>query len=168
MAGPDDPRDELIDSLLGTAGQPYGNDCLRGVVFARTIGVIRFRRRLKRCVLVASLVGCCLAGMVATGIWRPNGGGRPHPSTERVATSQEPLSPAVPPTVAFAADNLPEKKAPKPSDKAVEASTVIEDPEYTRASKELEALGREKGRAARAITARRACSRIPILWYARS
>jgi hypothetical protein len=68
---------------------------LRGVVFARTIGVIRFRRRLKRCALAASLLGCYLGGMVTAGIWRPTGDARHQPSTEQMATSQEPPSPVV-------------------------------------------------------------------------
>ncbi len=92
MSEPDDPRDERTDSLLGAHGRPCGDDRLRGVVFAKTIGVVRFRRRLKRCALAASLLGCYLAGMATTGIWRPTGDGRLQPSREPVATSQEPPS----------------------------------------------------------------------------
>ena len=96
MSGLDDPRDELVDGLLGTGGQSPGNDRLRAAVFAKTVGVIRFRRRLKRCVLAASLLGCYLAGMVTTGIWQPSGDGRPQPSKAQVATRQASPSLRVP------------------------------------------------------------------------
>lgn len=98
MSRSDDRRDELADSLLSTEGQTYRNDDLRSAVFARTVAVIRSRRRLKRCVLAASLVVCYLAGMGTTGIWRSSRGDRHQASTEQVATSQEPLSPLVPPS----------------------------------------------------------------------
>jgi len=90
MSGPDDSRDELVDSLLGADGRPCGNGRLRGAVFAQTIGVIRFRRRLKKCALAGSLLGCYLAGMMTMGLWRPTSGGRPQPSTEHVAANLEP------------------------------------------------------------------------------
>lgn len=95
MSGPDNSRDELLDDLLGAEGRSSGNDRLRGVVFARTIGVIRFRRRLKRCALAASLLGCYLGGMATMGIWRPSADGRPQLSTGPVATSPGPSSPPV-------------------------------------------------------------------------
>ena len=114
MTGSDGSRDDLLDGLLNAAGQPSGNDRLRGVVFAKSIGVIRFRRRLKKCVLAASLVGCYLAGIVTTEIWRPSGDGRPQPSTPQVATNQGPSPHQVPlPTVGLAG-SAGRKAAPEP------------------------------------------------------
>jgi len=98
MSEPDDPRDELMNGLLGRGGRSSPSDRLRGAVFAKTLGVIRFRRRLKKCALAAALVGCYLAGMATTGAWQRAGDGRPQPSTQEVAANQstgkqEPPSP---------------------------------------------------------------------------
>lgn len=92
MSEPDDPRDERTDSLLGGA-----RPALRGRPFARG-GVCQDHRRgplsppPEKVRLAASLLGCYLAGMATTGIWRPTGDGRLQPSREPVATSQEPPS----------------------------------------------------------------------------
>ena len=37
-------------------------------MLAQTIGVIRFRRRLRRCILATSLAGCYVAGLATTGL----------------------------------------------------------------------------------------------------
>jgi hypothetical protein len=67
MTETNDPRD--ADGAL-LADIPAGDTtALREAVLRRTVGVVRFRRRMRRCVLGLSLVGCYLAGM-ATGTWR--------------------------------------------------------------------------------------------------
>jgi hypothetical protein len=64
MQKPDDLPDDLVDAVLGAAGRRDADDDLRGAVLAQTIGVVRRRRRLKRCALAASLLGCYLAGIM--------------------------------------------------------------------------------------------------------
>ncbi len=50
--------------------QQAADDRLRAAVFARTVGVLRGRRRLKRCALAAGLLGCYLAGITTMGLLR--------------------------------------------------------------------------------------------------
>ena len=63
----DDPLAAAFD--LGD-GQHAADDRLRAAVFAQTVGVLRGRRRLKRCALAAGLLGCYLAGVATMGVFR--------------------------------------------------------------------------------------------------
>jgi cytochrome c-type biogenesis protein CcmH/NrfG len=74
-----DSFDDSLATILDTGGdQPAADDALRRALLAQTTGVLRFRRRAKRCVLVASLVACYLAGATTMGLLRA---GSPPPST---------------------------------------------------------------------------------------
>ena len=65
------PHDPLEAALGGAVERPAADDNLRRAVLAQTTAVIRRRRRLKRCVLAAGLLGCYLAGMGTMDLWRP-------------------------------------------------------------------------------------------------
>jgi len=50
-----------------------GDEKLRQAVLAGTLGVIRRRRRLKKCAMAATLLGCYLAGMATLAAWHWGG-----------------------------------------------------------------------------------------------
>ena len=63
MSIPDDFQNDAIEKILQYHGDgPPSNDRLRDALRAQTLGVIRFRRRMKKCALAASLVVCYFAG----------------------------------------------------------------------------------------------------------
>jgi hypothetical protein len=95
MSGPDDPSDDLLDRILSVDSSPCGNASLREATLAKTIGVIRFRRRMKKCVVAASLLGCYFAGMATTGFWRPAGHTRLQAPVEQAAIAPRPAPPVV-------------------------------------------------------------------------
>jgi hypothetical protein len=87
MSNPEDSGEERINRALGTSGLPGGGDLLRASLLAQTIGVIRRRRRLKKLVLAATLLGFYLAGMATTGLWRRVKAVPIRPPAEQMATS---------------------------------------------------------------------------------
>jgi hypothetical protein len=56
-------HDDEIDALLLRGDVPYGDARVREAALTQTIGVIRFRRRMRKCVLAMSLAGCYAAGL---------------------------------------------------------------------------------------------------------
>ena len=84
----DSPYDPLEAALGYAVRQPAGDANLRGAVLAQTLGVMRGRRRLKRCVLAAGLLGCYLAGMTTTGLWRQAVPQAPQTVTQQQTTSK--------------------------------------------------------------------------------
>jgi hypothetical protein len=74
MTEPDNSLNDSLDAMLVASIRPEADDGLRGAVLMQTIGVMRRRRRLKRCALAASLLCCYLAGITTVEIWRPGGG----------------------------------------------------------------------------------------------
>ena len=77
-------RNDSFDDPLAAAldpgdGQHSADDRLRAAVFAQTVGALRGRRRLKRCILAAGLLGCYLAGITTMGLFR-TGQSRGHPA----------------------------------------------------------------------------------------
>jgi hypothetical protein len=91
MRKTDEPFADPVGAMLSANGQErVDNDPLRESVLARTVGVIRFRRRLKRCTLAAALAGCYLAGAVTMGIWGPARDNPSQLSTEHVAKDEGP------------------------------------------------------------------------------
>ena len=62
--------DPLAAALDVGDGQHAGDDRLRAAVLAQTVGVLRGRRRLKRCAVIAGLLGCYLAGITTMGMLR--------------------------------------------------------------------------------------------------
>jgi hypothetical protein len=89
---PDDPLAAALDANNAT---PAADDRLRAAVFTKTVGVIRFRRRLKRCALAAGLLGCYLAGVTTMGIFAGNRQ-QQHPPVPAPTIADEPKSPAPP------------------------------------------------------------------------
>jgi len=85
--------DPLAAALDASDQQHAADDQLRAAVFARTVGVLRGRRRLKRCALVAGLLGCYLAGITTTGILR-GGQGQEPPAAPGPTMAAEPQRPA--------------------------------------------------------------------------
>jgi hypothetical protein len=92
-----EPNDSLGDPLTPAfdfnVEKRAADHRLREAIFTRTVGVIRFRRRLKRCALAASLVGCYLAGAMTMGMMQ-TGGGTESPSSPQPITAQS--QPAAP------------------------------------------------------------------------
>jgi hypothetical protein len=81
MPGPVDPHDDLIDAALGAAARPRDTASLRETVLLQTLGVRRFRRRLRRCFLALSLAGCYAAGLATATLPRTaDRGTRPPPA----------------------------------------------------------------------------------------
>jgi hypothetical protein len=62
--------DPLAAALDAGDQQLAADDHLRAAVFAKTVSVLRGRRRLKRCALAAGLLGCYLAGVTTMGVLR--------------------------------------------------------------------------------------------------
>jgi hypothetical protein len=70
----DDPFDDpLVVPFDACAERTAPDDTLRSALLAQTVGVLRFRRRLKRCALAASLLGCYFAGITTMGLMRTGG-----------------------------------------------------------------------------------------------
>jgi hypothetical protein len=63
MFGPDDLNNESTDAALCATVRPHDTASLRAAVLSQTVGVVRFRRRAKRCILALSLAGCYVAGL---------------------------------------------------------------------------------------------------------
>lgn len=66
------PDDYPLDAVLGGHPPPPDGESRR-LVLTQTLGVLRRRRRLKRCALGACLLGCYLAGIVTVAIGWPGG-----------------------------------------------------------------------------------------------
>jgi hypothetical protein len=71
MPPPDDFDDDLLDRALRADVKTHDTTLLRKAVLSRTVGVIRFRRRLRKGVLAASLAGCYVAGLATMALRRP-------------------------------------------------------------------------------------------------
>jgi len=86
----DDSFDDPLAAALDAGDQPHAaDDHLRAAVFAQTVGVLRGRRRLKRCALAAGLLGCYLAGITTMGILR-GGQQQEHPAAPGPTMAAEP------------------------------------------------------------------------------
>jgi hypothetical protein len=81
----DESQNDPLDLVLGGNKEIRKNDNLRHAVLAGTLGVIRRRRRLKRCTVAATLLGFYLAGMGTVVFWRSGGEDLPRPSTRQIA-----------------------------------------------------------------------------------
>ncbi len=85
MPATDDFNDDLLDGALRADVQSHDTALLRGAMLSRTVGVIRFRRRMRKGILAASLAGCYIAGLATTALHRPPE--RKTPSPPAVALS---------------------------------------------------------------------------------
>jgi hypothetical protein len=81
MSELNDSFDDPLAAALEIGDRPHvADDRLRAAVLAQTVGVLRGRRRLKRCTLAAGLLACYLGGVATMGLFsagRENG----HPQT---------------------------------------------------------------------------------------
>ena len=94
MWNPNDPsNDPLAAAFDASAQQPSADDQLRAAVFAKTVGVLRGRRRMKRCAIAAGLLGCYVAGIMTMGILR-TGGEPEHPVAPGPTMTAETQPPA--------------------------------------------------------------------------
>ena len=89
MSSPDEFQNDSLDVVLGAKGQISDDNRLRQAVLAGTLGVIRRRRRLKRCAVAATFLGCYLAGIATVMFWRPGAIDLPKPSTVQIATNKQ-------------------------------------------------------------------------------
>ncbi len=71
MSTSDDFPDDLIDAALSADVRPHDTAPLREAVLSQTVGVIRFRRRMRKCILAASLAGCYVAGLATMALRTP-------------------------------------------------------------------------------------------------
>jgi hypothetical protein len=108
-----DPRDDPLDAVLG-AGGPAADDELRRAVLRQTTGLIRGRRRRKRCILAAGLLACYLAGGLTVTFWH-TGGTTQRPLSDLPTTAAVPRPPDVlrPPPPGPAGSNGPQVAATK-------------------------------------------------------
>jgi hypothetical protein len=111
MPLPNDPINDHIESLLSLNQSMSGDDSLRQAVLAGTLGVIRRRRRLKKCSMAGALLGCYLAGMATLAFIRPGGENLSRPSDTHVAVNEQ--------SEPGAARTLPPDYAGPPDQKAV-------------------------------------------------
>ena len=113
MLEPDDTLYDSVDAALGVLGQPTADDNLREAVLARTIGVVRRCRRMKRCALAAGLLGCYLAGITTVGLWRSEGNMSPQSPTGQPMIAEQPPQKVVPPLLPPAANPKKQQVAAK-------------------------------------------------------
>ncbi len=71
MPASDDFDDHLLDVALRADVPSHDTTLLREAVLSRTVGVIRFRRHLRKGILAASLAGCYVAGLATMALRRP-------------------------------------------------------------------------------------------------
>jgi hypothetical protein len=65
----DQAPDNNIDFLLSQRNDAPSAAHLREATLTRTLGVIRFRRRMKRIGVAAGFAGCYLAGILTMSVW---------------------------------------------------------------------------------------------------
>jgi len=70
MSSPNYSQDDFVDAMLDRKEQSCANDNLLQAVLTGTLGVMRRRRRIKRCMIAATLLGCYLAGIATVAFWR--------------------------------------------------------------------------------------------------
>ena len=114
MSGSDDFQNDLVDNLLQIQdGKPAPNDPLRKAMLAQTVSVIRFRRRLKKSLLAASLVVCYFAGVATMSFRSGTHVGESQMSNGQVAANRSSLPRDNPPTRAIA-EQKPKKQTATP------------------------------------------------------
>jgi hypothetical protein len=97
MKETNDSFDDPLVPAFDVAKQPHTADGqLRAAVFTQTVGLLRGRRRLKRCALVAGLVGCYLAGVTTMSLLQGSRGqGQPTVQGPTVAGGSQHAAPRV-------------------------------------------------------------------------
>ena len=97
MSTPENPESDPLDALVGASASLPEDDRLRRSVLARTTGVIRRRRRIRRFSITVALAGCYLAGAATVQLWRA---GAPTPDRsvardEKVPADDERQTPLI-------------------------------------------------------------------------
>jgi hypothetical protein len=64
-----DSSDELLESMTSAGARMPASHKLRDAVLSRTTRTIRFRRRMRRASLAATLVACYLGGVATVSLW---------------------------------------------------------------------------------------------------
>jgi hypothetical protein len=95
MNEPNDPLDDPLTAVSNAVEHRATNDALRKALLAQTVGVLRRRRRLKRCVVAASLMACYLAGLATMGVLRA-GPQQPAPAVQPAIVDSHPTQPPRP------------------------------------------------------------------------
>jgi hypothetical protein len=91
MSEPDEFVGDLAERLRPVAdGRSAAADALRKAVLNQTVGVIRFRRRLNKSILAASLVVCYLAGVATMSLRSPASTTVSRPSNTQTTVDQSP------------------------------------------------------------------------------
>jgi hypothetical protein len=114
----DDSPDDSVDVALGVLGQPSADDRLREVLLSQTLGVVRRRRRMRRCAMAAVLAACYLAGIVSVNLWRTEGPVSPPTSMSRpILADKDPIKTDAPrqPLAAAIAPQKHPAESKKPS-----------------------------------------------------
>jgi hypothetical protein len=93
-----DPRPDFIDALLCPNPQTDGDSQLRQSALCPTLGVLRRRRRMRKCLWALSLASCYLAGLATVGL-RPEAATATTPATADVAPTAKPTRPPAAPIV---------------------------------------------------------------------
>jgi len=79
MPSSDDLDDNLLDAALRADVPPHDTAPLREALLSRTVGIIRFRRRMRNGIMAASLAGCYVAGLGTMALRRPAEQATPAP-----------------------------------------------------------------------------------------
>jgi hypothetical protein len=146
MPEPNEYQDDELDNLLQIdTGGSGPKDALRDALLAQTVGVIRFRRRLKKCALAASLVACYFAGVATMGLRSSTPNAAPSMSNEQAAANQLPSqhreSPAIVEDKPKPQDNPNKQAAPQPSREEIlrrEGDRLLADGDMKRAIRKYE------------------------------
>jgi hypothetical protein len=86
MSTPNEFFDDPLDDLLrGRQAQTKSNEGLRTTVYRRTVGAIRFRLRVKKCVFALSLAACYFAGIATMNLRSTSNPESPKPFDARLA-----------------------------------------------------------------------------------
>jgi hypothetical protein len=95
MNKPNNPFDDPLTAVFDASERPAANDALRKALLTQTIGVLRRRRHLKRCAVLAGLMTCYLAGLATMGILRA-GPQQPTPAGQPAIADSHPALPRRP------------------------------------------------------------------------
>jgi hypothetical protein len=106
MTMPDDSQNDPLDAAFGFLDIKSTDNNLRGAVLAQTLGVVRRRRRMKRCAFAAGLLGCYLAGITTMGLLWSNANASNSSQADQSMTAEQSPQNVIPSSSAPA---IPEK-----------------------------------------------------------
>jgi hypothetical protein len=103
---------DLLDAILTAQNRPAADASLREALLAQTVGVIRFRRRLRRCAVAGAMAVCYAAGAFTMGMWTPNQSNPSPQPTEQVAKERQSQATPEPQVVPAATGGQQRRSAP--------------------------------------------------------